>query len=48
MHASAVMRFSVEGMSLRNSPTSLAVEMCKMCRRVLDFSANSTAMEDDR
>ena len=48
MQASAVIRFCSIGMSFLNKATSFAVEMCRMCKRVLNFSANSTAIEEER
>ena len=48
MHASAVIFFLTDGMSLRKSPTSRAVDMWSMCSRVSHFVANSMAMEEER
>ena len=43
----AIKRFSFSGISLRNRLSSLAVEMCRIWRRVLNCFASSTAMDED-
>src|SRR5687768_4818652 len=44
---SAVIRFSFNGISFLKSASSSSVEMCRICRRVLCFSASFTAMKLD-
>ena len=43
-----VMRFFSNGNELSNNSVSLAVLICKICKRVLCFLAKETAKEDDK